>query len=128
MRLLIKFDEEQMVRDGILEEGELSEWLDAAREPDEYGCFEILNMEFTHGRFILNEGFDIQFATDQVSEYEDCLDDDMMERPMYYMELMNRNDYLGDDAAYDYCGSYVSKILDMINWALEIGSYEEINA
>ena len=126
MRLAIKFNEEQMVRDDILEAGELENMLDNARESEAWGCFRILNIEFIENQFILNEGFDIQFALDQISSYGDYIENEIGEPPMYYLELMNENDYMGDDATFDYCGSYVSLILYAIQWAMEIGSYEEI--
>lgn len=144
-RLKIEISDRMAINSGAYSEDDIDYLLDpnddyevgCAAEANELGCFEILNMEFHHtydkelntrsdGYIILNDGFDIGFATEQLDQYFDYVNEQSDTVPMYYTELMRRNDYLGDDAAFDYAGSYMMVILDIINWALENGAYEEV--
>lgn len=127
MRLVIKIDERSLRECLIDDEVSVEDIMSWAEESNEWGCFDILNMELSDGVIKLNEGFDIGWAMDQVSEYEDYIENEIGTPPVYYTELMNRNDYMGDDAAFDYCGSYMSTILGIIAYMMEVGSYDEEN-
>ena len=119
---------EQMILAGITDFEEDDDLQYFLGESDCCHALEILNMEYTGGTIILNEGFDIQFATDEIDEYLAYIEDDTLTAPLYYQELLDYNDgWLGDDTCYDYAGSFVYAILEVVNWCLEQGSYIEIN-
>lgn len=92
------------------------EQLDMAQESDAHGCWEILKLKLVGDELIPQEGFDIVEAVRTIEEYMEYIDDeDSLPQPEYLTRLYEiNNNYLGDDAYYDYCGSYVSMILN--NW------------
>lgn len=92
------------------------ELLGYAIESDAHGCWEILKLKLVGDELIPQDGFDIDEALQTIDEYMDYIDnEDSLPQPEYLTRLYEiNNNYLGDDAYYDYYGSYVSMILN--NW------------
>lgn len=108
-----------------------------AKEQFEYYCDEAnasgglsaMRMEYDKEDMAisLHDDFDIGEMIDEINDYCNKIETEDYFNNRYFLELYN-NGHLpaGDDTTFDYLGSFVSSILEILNELMEAGYGEEV--